>query len=854
MSTASLTSSLASTARALVVGLGWAALMLFVIGSWMSSKYGDQGKVLMYIFRIAGAVAAGLAIWQAFTLWFKKDTPEQKSVTLDQQRRLFSLIFLATGLGLIGLAFVLGVGKKPGGTYGFMLDNLGESVGVLFFGLISLGAGYFLSQSSAGETASPLQFLTQKIPLLKFFALVLGIAALGAFGTIIYKNRQDNGFIFWLPELFALVALSVLSIACFFWLNAGNLDDFGIRLFVLVAGGAVGLILFCYSLARVVVWKEDVLLRGLSAWQGENAWRFWMCVYLQFAALVLMYGSFNLARADMRSNVHLRRVMYGYDTLVQALLLLEILAVLNIVLYAIAPYTFDWTKSRGAYALADSTKNLIANLKKETHIVVVMSQNDPVFRDLRNLMDNCQANSNKLKVDYLSPDNDPYVYAALVKKFPKIQSAEGSPFGPSASGKGMLLINGPMPKDEKHTTPYAFVSAQKFSEEDRAPRGDPRKSKKIFKGEGEITKELQFLVQGKKRKIYTLQGNDEPDIRIPVPGFRPDYRDSLVKVGFGAFVDKLNGDNYEVFGLSFGTPLVFGKEPPKDMVYLKAEGGDKKKDIPKDCDTLIVSQTPKVLPDEVVAAIERYMEARDGKLLVFLDVVAESDFSKLKNIGLEPLLKRFGVEVLDGFALSLPPVRNDPSLLAALGAERSENVLAKQFGGRSIIMPDSARVLKATDSANFKAEPVLQFEFREGSRHTLVETDIRPLQRVDLNFHLRELNEKRLLGARVNHEPVIVAVAVSEKDRPRLVVVGDTEFIGNQYLRASRFNYDFAASALEWMGDRDSVQSIGARPKESQMFSIDASVDPYRMILLPGWLMLLALTGIGIGIWVVRRR
>src|SRR5207248_2595869 len=145
------------------------------------------------------------------------------------------------------------------------------------------------------------------------------------------------------------------------------------------------------------LWRSDVV-GGVAAWQGENAWRFWICAYLLFVSLVLMFISFNLARTDIRNNYALRVVMYGYDTLAQAFLLIGILIVLNVVVYARFPFTFDWTKTRGAYALSENTKNLISNLKQEVNIFVLMAQNDFIFKDLRNLLDNCQALSNKLKV------------------------------------------------------------------------------------------------------------------------------------------------------------------------------------------------------------------------------------------------------------------------------------------------------------------------------------------------------------------------------------------------------------------------------------------------------------------------
>ena len=869
--------ALSSTARALVIGLAWAAVMLFVAGFWMRAKYGDGAKIQYYVFLTAGFIAAGLAAWQAFTVWFKTQSPDEKANTLAQQRRLFSLIFMAAGLGLIGLAIALGFGRKPDRNIGFILDNLGESIGVLLFGLIALGTGYAFSASPAGERTSSVQFVAQQIPILKFAVLIFGILAIGTFVWLVWTNRDRAApgvpgldaaaaaagykWLAYLPELFALVAVSVLCIACFLWLNTGAQDDYSARLFVLVFGGTFGLILFCYSLGRGVVWRQDILLGGLIAWQGENAWRFWTVVYLQFAALALMFGSFNLAKADMRANVHLRRVMYGYDAIVQTLLLLEILAVLNIVLSALAPYTFDWTKNRGAYAIAESSKNLIAKLKKETNIVVIMSPNDPVYRDVKNLMDNFQANSAKLKVEYLSPDNDPTGYSSLSQLFPKIQPADASPFGGGASGRGVLMINGPMPQEKEHKVPYAFVKSQNFTEEDRDPR-DPRKSKRMFKGEGEIIKELQFLVQEKKRKIYVLQGNEEPDVNFDdLVRARPEFHDGFLKtgMGFGALAEKLNTDNYEVFGLSFGPELPL-KEPKIKIVYAKAEGADRRKEVPKDCDTLIVAPTSKELPDDVVAAVERYMEQNNGKLLLFLDVIADKDYTTLVGSGLERMLRGFGVEVLDGYALAVrrdAGGRIDAATLLATAADRSENPLARAFIRRSILMPDSARILKPAEMpGRFKAEPVLQLEFSPaGGRTTLIETDLRPLKRGNLNLHLKELDDKNQLRARESAQPVIVAVAVSEdKGSPRMVVVGDTEFVGNLQLQrspTSPMNYSFTVSALEWMGERE---SIGARPKVTTQYSIDPSVDTLRMILAPGWLMLLTLTGIGIAIWVVRRR
>ncbi len=851
--------ALVSTGQVLVVGLGWAAVMLFVLGSWMQAKYIDGSRYRTYIFVIAGAAAAALAVWQAFTLWFQKATPEEKTVTLTQQRRLYSLIFLAAGLGLVGLAFVLGLGRKTGGGYGFLLDNLGESIGVLLFGLIALGAGYSLSLTPTLAGGSADKLLVGMVPFLKILLVVFAVAAFaGTLFIFVYAHRHERSYIDWLAESSALGWLSILALACFIWINMTKVDEFGARLAVFVFGGGLGLIVFLYSLGKIAYWRNDIVFGGISAWQGENAWHFWMCVYLQLAALILMFGSFNLARTDIRNNVTLRRVMYGYDTLVQGLLLLEMLIVFNIVFYVVVPYTYDWTQSRGLYPVSDAGKTLIGNLKKEVNVVVVMGQNDPVYRDLHNLLDNAAALSPKLKVQYLSPDSDQVQYARLEKQF-KVLGTD-SPLGGGAGGRGVLIVNGPMPApdDDEAKSPHAFLAASKFTEDDFAEMRKPGgKAKKIFKGEGEILKELSFLVQGKKRKVYILQGNDEPDINGDDMWLRPSFQVDLYKAGLQVFVEKLNKDNYEVFGLNFGKELPGLKEPPIKVEYVKEEA-DKKKHVPKDCDTLIVLPTSKPLPADAVDAIERYMESRKGKMMVLLDVIANDDWSKLRNTGLEPLLKRFGVDVPDSYPIAVRNGQIPPSVLVVTAASKSEHVLAKKFVGRSIAMRNLARIVKADAKGAFKAEPVLEVLHRQGN-FAMVETDVRVLKQ-DLDLYLEKLDRTRQLGARISQTPVTVAVAVSESgvgkgddDRPRMVVIGDTEFLSNvDLLRGkSLVNYSFAVSSLEWLAER---QNIGVQPRESLMFSIDPSVDFTRMVWLPGWIMLLILIGLGIGIWVVRRR
>ena len=116
--------------------------------------------------------------------------------------------------------------------------------------------------------------------------------------------------------------------------------------------------------------------------------------------------------------------------------------------------------------------------------------------------------------------------------------------------------------------------------------------------------------------------------------------------------------------------------------------------------------------------------------------------------------------------------------------------------------------------------------------------------------------EKAKLLRMLNDEPMPLAVAVTEDEKPRMVVFGDTEFLTDFEMLASPSkteNYAFFLSSLEWMAEKE---SIGIQPKRDSSFRLPAAAMSVlgRMILLPGWLMLLTLITLGACIWVVRRR
>ncbi|MBM3994038.1 MAG: hypothetical protein FJ303_07780 [Planctomycetes bacterium] len=852
-STASTQYAIATTALAIFIGLVWGALMLAVFGYWMRTKYEGRLPMASAIFLYASGATAILAGWQGFTLWFKQGTPEEITARLLNQRNLFSYVFLAAGIGLVLIAFLLGFDKKTGPDYTFNKENFAETFGAILFGLIALAAGYYLQQPYEAEV-SPIQFLLDMDRVMKMGLIIVGAASLGGFGYGLYRGA----FTAYFPELLALLSMSMLCLACLLWLNAGQFEEFGIRLFVLIFGGSVGLILFLMILCRAYLWRRDIFTGGQVAWQGPDAWHFWLCAYVLFISLVLMFVSFNLARADIRKNAVLRRVMYGYDAIVQAMLLIGILGILNVVIYAMYPGSYDWTQSRGAYDLAQRTKNLLASLKESVYIRVIMSKNDPLYKDVQNLLDNCQAIAGKdrLNVDSFSPDADQTRYLSYSQKFPTILPAPGSRSGAS----GVLIVFGVNPEaytpDPKKPAPaHSFVTKEKLFDPDRLRSTDKEKPVYSFKGEDAIIKELKFLAEGRvQRKVYFLQGNDEIDISGASLGFRRDARDNFSKVSAKELVGTLTADNYKVVGLTFSED----KPGKRGDNVLAKEGADKKKEIPEDCDTLIIAGAAKQLTTEILDAVERYMDHRDGKLIVFLDVFSDESWTKMQNSGIEGLLGKYGVKVSDEYLLAVLGKNRNPHFMPASGPDTSDNVLAQQFKRRTVLMPISARVVRPAEggAGKFKADVLLDVDL---PGFLIVEKDLKYMDLSEAISRVTILSADHDMRRKLASDgPVPVAVAVSEKEaqgeagQPRLVVFGDTEMIADQIItRRDSISYDVIISSLDWLAKRE---SIGAKPKDHSQYKLDQNVDFWRMVLTPGWLLTIVIIAAGIGIWLVRRR
>jgi len=203
--------------------------------------------------------------------------------------------------------------------------------------------------------------------------------------------------------------------------------------------------------------------------------------------------------------------------------------------------------------------------------------------------------------------------------------------------------------------------------------------------------------------------------------------------------------------------------------------------------------------------------------------------------------------------------RDDPTVVVSIMSRESPNPLARKFPERPFFF-ETVRVVKPlADAQGYKAEALL--EVRPLATRVLeqeifwAEKNVSALE--NIGKYVRGLTKQQVEDRITESLPVAVAVKDSQ-DKPRAVVFGDAEFASDAPM-AGRFRglpvantyFNLMVSTIDYLTDRPGV---GARPKETKIYIWDTKVQTAPLAYLPAWLMSLGIFGLGMGVWVVRRR
>jgi hypothetical protein len=448
--------------------------------------------------------------------------------------------------------------------------------------------------------------------------------------------------------------------------------------------------------------------------------------------------------------------------------------------------------ARTRVELSPMTLNLLHSLTNKVKVVLFFDRTDPLYSTVSEMLSLYAQHDRNLKVETVDYERDPGL-AQKVKVDYKLSSVSDKNTVIFDSGTKVKVVSG------AELTRY--VIEQVPSEKEREFRKKPTE----FYGERLFTGALLAVTSPRLNACF-LQGHGEPKV------------DGTDPMGFLKLKAVLEQNCIRVL------PLWLESTNP----------------VPPECNLLVIAGPTERIPDPELARIDDYLK-EGGRLMVLLTVASLDATTDEDTTGLDKLLAKWGVAAGNGFVKDKE---------RSYGSE--ESVLVRDFDNKHpivnpllqstlhLIMPRWVGALKAT-AQTADAPQVVELAFT--SPTAVAFTASRKRQGLTLQrFPLMVAVEK---GAIKN--------VITERGSTRIVVVGDSTFLGN-LLIDSGANRELAGYAANWLLDRTQLlRGVGPQPVNEYRFLLTrAQLESAEWILLaamPG--SALALGGL---VWLCRRK
>ncbi|HEV2948913.1 MAG TPA: Gldg family protein, partial [Gemmataceae bacterium] len=457
-----------------------------------------------------------------------------------------------------------------------------------------------------------------------------------------------------------------------------------------------------------------------------------------------------------------------------------------------------------------------------------------LYSEVENLMGNIRAVNRRIEIEYVPPDSRRERVVELMRKYSLTESV------------GLLIVL----TKEGHEE-HEFVSGDELGSADRSSP-----DKFSFKGENAVITKVRILTEGKSRAtVYFAQGTGWLDLN-DTSAAAPDR-------GLGVLRQRLERASFVVKELRLDDPS--------------------QERIPEDAAIVVLPRPSIPLSQRSLKALDSYMNSQSkdmkkGKLLVLLDVVTNRDGTFLQT-GLEKFVEGFGVKVNDNRVLILPNnLTRFPLQIFATLNPNNRTTLADAFANEPPFLFTETRSLDVIPSnpnnplSQYSAEDL----FQAPDRITLLEpAPLHPDPTGYMEDLLKDVEKdesrRQTVKALLSQKPPALAVTVTEpkepdlsgdpharlrtKQEPRLVVFGDSSWVANQAIsRENSGFFELFVSTLNWLRERPEIGKM-ADDKERKFFTPSTTPEGIvRLQWLPGFLICLAIVGLGGGIWIVRRR
>jgi hypothetical protein len=571
---------------------------------------------------------------------------------------------------------------------------------------------------------------------------------------------------------------------------------------------------------------------GPEKW-GEHRGALALCGGLFFGGLVLMFAGLQLARNFERTRADLRRLLYGYNSILSVLLVISGLGLINVLPYANAAgfrwmgQTVDWTSSR-IYTLKPTTVTMLKELNQPVKVYVMMP-NEMARKEVMTLLDNFRSYTPHISYETVSRDRDSSRLRELAQKYQLREAI------------GLLVVYG-----QGDSEVNEFIKFNDLFSTGGLGRED---SSFTFKGEGAMMKTLQWLEDGKsKTRIYFTQGHGEMPITAGGPGAGEESISTLSR--------QLNLGNYEAKELRF-TPDV--------------------KKVPEDADIVVIARPERPFSKEAIDALRDYLNRggeKKGKLIALLEAKVIGD--KIPSTGIEDLLKEYNINVHNDRVLQASSEIPNPLIVEAMASESSQTPIAAMFTDmdRGFIQPFQFRRCRSVDGGNSP---------EGGSRYTVATLMYAVSEKLwvekDMTVNI-DVKAKTIQSDPVEAQKYVVegrrasiAVTATEPRRggrpndphafmgggeqaPKMVVFGTSSWISDRELSTSqrRLNFALFTACVSWLRERPDV-SVDEPGLERPMYSPSVKKDDYaRLFFMPLFFISVAVVALGGAVWVIRRR
>jgi ABC-type uncharacterized transport system involved in gliding motility auxiliary subunit len=510
-----------------------------------------------------------------------------------------------------------------------------------------------------------------------------------------------------------------------------------------------------------------------------------------------------------------RRVEGRLDVLLASSFLLAIVVMANYLSFR--HYArWDWTRE-GVFTLSERTRAVLRDLDQDIEIYDVLSSGEPHALEVRQLLNRYRAENQRITLHFVDPDRQRMEYASLARRFGLGAFDLGG--GEVAADVALVIVAG----DRHWKIDRSDLIEQRFDFEGGGSQLDVR-------SEAAITGGILQVTQGRPTRVCATQGHGEWTLG------RGAERD------LSGFEDELRRENL-------------------DVETFETRGASR---VPEGCDAVLVIGPLTAFEREEAELLRDYLQ-HGGNLLVALDPVLRRE--GVAYSGLEPMLRDFGIRVDRTLVIELDPRMRPANAASAAGpyaiADWGDHPITRAYrAAPTPLIVDTARSIRPVDD---RAVVLMRT-----SDQSFAETDVARL--------LQEGEPQRDDADIAGPVPIAVATRVEqlgrdrarpaeggdtedgdeeegERDRTggRLVVIGDADFLDNQYLALPQVvNYAVASGIVGWLTEREAMIELPPRRVQARpirMSEDDVSSLFFRVVvLLPA-----AVLFLGFAVWWNRR-